>query len=157
MLWHQLVFFIGMMTVAYIISELSHALAKKLEHTNKLTFLVMPLIVVYYFSAIASLFVGLFMHFQKEDTEQLHKTIEDLKKQLHNESVLSETTVSNEAIYYTEAANGMTVRVPENKIDEWLEQQEAIRNGTSSPQLTEAEQRLVDSIVQDLYGDPEGE
>lgn len=63
----------------------------------------------------------------------------------------------DETFYHMEAANGMIVRVPESKMDEWLDQQEAIKNGTSSPRLTETEQRLVDSIVQDLYGDPEDE
>ena len=54
--------------------------------------------------------------------------------------------LEQEAVHYMEAANGMTVRVPESSLENWSAAQSA------SPELTEAEQRLRDRILQDLYG-----
>ena len=55
---------------------------------------------------------------------------------------------AQEQVYYLEAANGLTVRVPESKLGSW----QAAQSSAAEPTLTEAEQRLRDRIMQDLYG-----
>lgn len=57
-----------------------------------------------------------------------------------------------ETVYYMEAANGMTVRVPESKLEVWQAEQDRIRNNPDTAKLTEKEQMLVDAIVRDIYG-----
>lgn len=57
-----------------------------------------------------------------------------------------------EAIYYTEAANGMTVRVPESKLESWQAEQDRLRNDPASTELTEKEKKLRDAILHELYG-----
>lgn len=59
---------------------------------------------------------------------------------------------SSETVYYVEAANGMTVRVPENRLEAWQAEQDRIRNNPDTAKLTEKEQMLVDAIVRDIYG-----
>ena len=157
MFWERLVFFIGLMTIAYIVSEASHSLVQKLANSKRWKFLVMPLVVIHWFSAIASLFVGLYMHFQKKEADELKRRIEQLASLSTDEVNENGPHLSEETYYYMEAANGMTVRVPESKLEEWTAQQEAISNGTAAPKLTEVKERLVDSIVRDLYGDHEDE
>ncbi len=56
-----------------------------------------------------------------------------------------------ETIYYMEAANGMTVRVPESKLETWQEEQDNLRKGIGT-ELTEAEEKLRDRILRDIYG-----
>lgn len=57
-----------------------------------------------------------------------------------------------ETFYFMEAANGMTVRVPESRLEAWQAEQNRIRENPESRKLTEKEQLLVDMIVQDIYG-----
>lgn len=57
-----------------------------------------------------------------------------------------------ERVFYMEAANGMTVRVPESKLDSWMEAQERRKNGESSPELTEQEKKLKEAILERIYG-----
>lgn len=57
-----------------------------------------------------------------------------------------------ERVFYMEAANGMTVRVPESKLDSWMEAQERIKNGERSPELTEQEKKARDMILKKIYG-----
>ena len=47
-----------------------------------------------------------------------------------------------------EAANGMTVRVPESKLDSWMEAQERIKNGEKSPELTDQEKKFKEAIIE---------
>ena len=53
---------------------------------------------------------------------------------------------------YMESANGMLVRVPEDKLDSWQAAQDRIRNSTSDVVLTEKEKLLRDMILEDIYG-----
>ena len=55
-----------------------------------------------------------------------------------------------EPVYYLEAANGLTVRVPESRLEAWQAEQDRQRSGKSS--LNATQRRLVESIVSDLYG-----
>lgn len=80
MVWHRIIYFVGAMTVAYIISELSLSASKKLEQSGKFKFLIKLLILIHYFSAICSLFIGLIMHYQKENTDYLQKRVDELTK-----------------------------------------------------------------------------
>lgn len=57
-----------------------------------------------------------------------------------------------ERVFYMEAANGMTVRVPESKLDSWIEAQERIKNGEKSPELTEQEKKVRDMVLERIYG-----
>ena len=57
-----------------------------------------------------------------------------------------------EPIYYMDASNGMTVRVPESKLEAWLVEQDRIKNVPAAAELTEAEKKLRDAILHDLYG-----
>lgn len=90
MILHQLIYAVGIMTLAYMLSETSLALAKKLEKANNAKFIIKLLVVIHFFSSLCSLFVGLFMHYSKEHTDQLQKTIEDLTKSQHDLKVKSE-------------------------------------------------------------------
>ena len=64
---------------------------------------------------------------------------------------LSETAASSAGssgrVFLMEAANGMLVRVPEEKLDSFMEAQQ---NG--QPQLTPAEQQFRDRILQRIFG-----
>lgn len=57
-----------------------------------------------------------------------------------------------ETIYCMEAANGMTVRVPESKLEAWQAEQDRIKKDPAAAELTEAEKKLRDAILHDLYG-----
>lgn len=60
-------------------------------------------------------------------------------------------TGQSETVYYMEAANGMTVRVPESKLEAWQAEQDRIRNDPSASELTEKEKEMVRKYVHDLY------
>ena len=60
-----------------------------------------------------------------------------------SEQPLKETT------YLMETEDGMMVRVPESKLESW---QKAQSGSKTSPELTKAEQRLRDRIMQDIFG-----
>lgn len=62
------------------------------------------------------------------------------------------TAQTDETCYYMEAANGMTVRVPESRLEAWQTEQDRIRNNPDAAKLTETEKQLVDAIVRDIYG-----
>ena len=68
----------GAMALAYMLSELSMNLARKLDRSGKAKFLVQVLVFVHFFASIASLFVGLFMYYQNEHTKSLQRTVEEL-------------------------------------------------------------------------------
>lgn len=55
---------------------------------------------------------------------------------------------AQETTYLMEAANGMLVRVPENRLEAW---QQAQKSGAADRPLTEAERSLIDRIVQRIY------
>ena len=57
---------------------------------------------------------------------------------------------TKEPVYYLEAANGMTVRVPESRLAAWQAEQDRQRREGSKP-LSSSEQHLIDGIVSDLY------
>lgn len=57
-----------------------------------------------------------------------------------------------ETIYCMEPANGMTVRVPESKLEAWQAEQDRIKKDPAAAELTEAEKKLRDAILHDLYG-----
>lgn len=59
---------------------------------------------------------------------------------------------AQKTIYYMEAANGMTVRAPESKLETWRAEQDRIKNDPAAAELTEAEKKLRDAILHDLYG-----
>lgn len=61
------------------------------------------------------------------------------------------TTQKVETYYYMEAANGMTVRVPESRLEAWQAEQDRIKSNPSSAKLTDKEQLLVNAIVHDIY------
>ena len=50
--------------------------------------------------------------------------------------------------YLMEAANGMLVSVPEEEVNDWLEAQQSY----GSEPLSSTEQRLLDKVLQLLYG-----
>lgn len=55
---------------------------------------------------------------------------------------------SCEPHYWMESANGMTVRVPESKLDTWQKAQEG-----QEQQLTEEQKRMIkDKIIREIYG-----
>lgn len=57
-----------------------------------------------------------------------------------------------ETIYCMEAANGVTVRVPESKLEACQAEQDRIKKNPAAAELTEAEKKLRDAILRDLYG-----
>lgn len=61
-------------------------------------------------------------------------------------------TGQSENVYYMEAANGMTVRVPESKLEAWQAEQERIRNDPKSSELTEQEKQFKERILREIYG-----
>ena len=69
-------------------------------------------------------------------------------KGLQLPSLETEVSSREEPVYYMEAANGMTVRVPQSRLEAWR----AAQNSAAAPGLTAAEQQLRDRIMQDLYG-----
>lgn len=56
-----------------------------------------------------------------------------------------------ETVYYLEAANGMTVRVPESKLEAWQAEQDKLRQGIKR-ERTPAEQKFIDDILTRIYG-----
>lgn len=56
-----------------------------------------------------------------------------------------------EQVYYMEAANGMTVRVPASRLEGWQAEQDKIRNGEVQG-LTASERRSIDRILNRIYG-----
>lgn len=60
-----------------------------------------------------------------------------------SEQPLKETT------YLMETEDGMMVRVPESKLESWQAAQEA---GVPDKPLSQAERRLIDSLVQRTFG-----
>jgi len=55
------------------------------------------------------------------------------------------------ALYLMEARNGMLVDVPENKLDDWLKMQ----GREEEPQLTEADESLLEAVLEMIYGKEE--
>lgn len=58
---------------------------------------------------------------------------------------------SPEEVFYMEAANGMMVRVPASRLEAWQAEQDKIRRG-EKPELTEAERRMKEAILDTVYG-----
>lgn len=56
-----------------------------------------------------------------------------------------------ESVYYLEAANGMTVRVPQSRLEAWQAEQDRQRKGTGS-ELTDSERRIKEAILARIYG-----
>ena len=56
----------------------------------------------------------------------------------------------DEIFYYMEAANGMTVRVPESKLEQWQEAQDRIRRGEHA-EKSEISKQALDRVLQRLY------
>ena len=59
---------------------------------------------------------------------------------------------TDETYYYMDAANGMTVRVPESRLEVWQSEQDRIKENIETSKLTETEEQLVDAIVRNIYG-----
>jgi cell division protein FtsB len=78
MILNRLIYAIGVMASAYILSRLAHSLAESLSESRRFPFIVKILTAIYYFSSLASLFFGLFMYYQQEHTENLQKRIDEL-------------------------------------------------------------------------------
>lgn len=149
MIFEGLIAALGAMTLAYMLSELSMNLARKLDRSGKTKFLVQILVFIHFFASIASLFVGLFMHYRNE------RAAAPAQKNVPGSRSDEDTTGAKpkqEPIYYMEAANGMTVPVPESKLDVWLAEQDRIKKDPAGAELTEAEKKLRDAILHDLYG-----
>ena len=66
-------------------------------------------------------------------------------------SLQENSTSQEETAYYLEAANGMTVRVPESKLEAWQAEQDRQRKGIGL-ELTEREKQFVDQILERIYG-----
>ena len=56
-----------------------------------------------------------------------------------------------EQVYYMEAANGMTVRVPESRMEAWQAEQDRQRSGLGL-QLTESEKQLKEELLARIFG-----
>ena len=56
-----------------------------------------------------------------------------------------------EQVYYMEAANGMTVRVPESRLEAWQAEQERQRKGIGL-QLTESERQMKEELLARIFG-----
>lgn len=80
----RLIEVLGCMTLAFILSELSMNFAEKLEQSGKAKFLIPVLVFVHFFASFASLFVGLFMYYQNEQTQNLQRSIEELTASINN-------------------------------------------------------------------------
>lgn len=99
MFWNQLFIALGAMTFAYALSEVSLTAAKKLEQSGKLRFILHFLLLIHYFSSISSLFVGLFMYYQKEDIDRLQKTVQEVNSLQQNSKEKMDTlTLENEQL-----------------------------------------------------------
>ena len=70
------------------------------------------------------------------------------KQGLQLPSLQENPTSQEEPVFLMEARNGMLVRVPQSKLESW----QAAQNSAAAPGLTEAELRLRDRIISDLYG-----
>ena len=64
-------------------------------------------------------------------------------------SLQENSTSQTEPVFLMEAQNGMLVRVPQSKLESWQAAQEA---GVPDEPLSQAEQRLIDSLVQRAFG-----
>lgn len=64
-------------------------------------------------------------------------------------SLQENSTSQAEPVFLMEAQNGMLVRVPQSKLESWQAAQEA---GVPDEPLSQAEQRLIDSLVQRTFG-----
>lgn len=84
MILERLIAALGAMTLAYMLSELSMNLARKLDRSGKAKFLVQILVFIHFFASIASLFVGLFMYYQSEHTKVLQRTVDELTASQEN-------------------------------------------------------------------------
>lgn len=62
-----------------------------------------------------------------------------------------EDLTPKEQTYLMEAANGMTVRVPESKLESWLAEQDKQRRGIKR-ELTPQELRFKEQILARIYG-----
>ena len=96
---------LGVMTLAYIVSETSLYFAKKLEQSKKASFLLHLLVYLSFITALLSMFVGLFMYFQKKDVTSLQKTVEDLSILQQNskeriEILLAENSQLKDDLYH---------------------------------------------------------
>ena len=56
-----------------------------------------------------------------------------------------------EPVYYMEAANGMTVRVPESKLEAWEAAQNRQRQQKGPRERSATQQRLIESVVSAIY------
>ena len=56
-----------------------------------------------------------------------------------------------EQVYYMEAANGMTVRVPESRLEAWQAEQDRQRSGVGL-QLTESEKQMKEELLAKIFG-----
>ena len=149
MILERLIAALGVMTLAYVLSELSMNLARKLDQSGKAKFLVQVLVFIHFFASIASLFVGLFMYYRNE------RAAAPAQKNVPRSGSGEDATDAKpkqETIYYMEAANGMVVPVPESKLEAWQAEQDRIKNDPAAAELTEAEKKLCDAILHDLYG-----
>ena len=59
--------------------------------------------------------------------------------------------LEQETVYYLEAANGMTVRVPQSKLESWQAEQDKQRRGIKR-ELTPAELRFKEQLLEKIYG-----
>ena len=59
---------------------------------------------------------------------------------------------TQEPVYYMEAANGMTVRVPASRLEAWEAEQDKIRRGEVTG-LTPEEKASVERILSRIFGD----
>ena len=148
MILERLIAALGAMTLAYMLSELSINLARKLDRSGKAKFLVQIFVFIHFFASIASLFVGLFMHYR--DERAAAPAQKNVLRTGSDEA--TDAKPKQEPIYYMEAANGMTVPVPESKLEAWLAEQDRIKNDPAAAELTEADKKLRDAILHDLYG-----
>lgn len=73
-----------------------------------------------------------------------NKRNQNCKEEHHGSTVDS----SSEEVYYMEARNGMTVRVPASKLDAW----QAAQQKEGPVELTPQEQRFVEKMVERIYG-----
>ena len=64
-------------------------------------------------------------------------------------SLQQKQTSAEEPVFLMESKDGMLVRVPESKLESWQAAQEA---GVPDKPLSQAEQRLIDSLVQRTFG-----
>ena len=66
-------------------------------------------------------------------------------------SLQENTTPQEETVYYMEAANGMTVRVPESRLESWQAEQDKQRRGIKR-ELTPQELLFKEQILERIYG-----